>query len=350
MEARNDDVVINSDVPIRSQYTHRWEWTKRGPADILVTNYSMLERLLLTPKHANIFDIRTWRFIVLDEAHSYTGSNGTEIAWLIRRLAHRVKPGEASTIQYIATSATLKTGKPEEVSDFIKYEFASKIFPAGADTFDVELEQYQSITRGFGKAYDGNLAELCADPVYDKTVRFLRERKHNGMAMKCAIIIQKLLETGNHWSTQQAYCIMNMMPNLSPGDVVFKATPNIVNLIRFALSFYGEGDDDWATCLHNALDPRKRRIANGGRQWTENGNRLDILRQWKKIRRHEINGITYEQFSYLYSRCLEAMNDLPEEDFSYSLENLEVELADDFVTKLNNFVEETRCAYFLKQQ
>lgn len=351
VEARNDDVVINSDVPIRSQYTHRWEWTKRGPADILVTNYSMLERLLLTPKHANIFDIRTWRFIVLDEAHSYTGSNGTEIAWLIRRLAHRVKPGEASTIQYIATSATLKTGKPEEVSDFIKYEFASKIFPAGADTFDVELEQYQSITRGFGKAYDGNLAELCADPVYDKTVRFLRERKHNGMAMKCAIIIQKLLETGNHWSTQQAYCIMNMMPNLSPGDVVFKATPNIVNLIRFALSFYGEGDDDWATCLHNALDPRKRRIANGGRQWTENGNRLDILRQWKKIRRHEINGITYEQFSYLYSRCLEAMNDLPEEDFSYSLENLEVELADDFVTKLNNFVEETiSCNNQLNQQ
>lgn len=349
-EARNDDVVINSDVPIRSQYTHRWEWTKRGPADILVTNYSMLERLLLTPKHANIFDTRTWRFIVLDEAHSYTGSNGTEIAWLIRRLAHRVKPGEASTIQYIATSATLKTGTPEEVSHFIKNEFASKIFPACADTFDVELEQYQSITRGFGKAYDGNLAELCADPVYDKTVRFLRERKHNGMAMKCAGIIQKLLAPDNHWSAQQAYCVMNMMPNLLPNRVVFNATDNIVNLICFALSFYGESEDQWADYLHNALDPRERENANG-RRTSENGNRLDILRQWKKIRRHEINGITYEQFSYLYSRCLEAMNDLPEEDFSYSLENLEVELADDFVTKLNNFLKETiSCNNQLNQQ
>lgn len=338
-KARNDDVVINSDVPIHSQYTHRWEWTKRGPADILVTNYSMLERLLLTPKHTNIFDRRTWRFIVLDEAHSYTGSNGTEIAWLIRRLAHRVKRGEASTIQYIATSATLKTGKPEDVSDFIKNEFASKIFPAGADTFDVELEQYQSITRGFGKAYIGNLAELCADPVYDKTVRFLRERKHNGMAMKCAIIIQKLLAHDNHWSAQQAYCVMNMMPNLLPNCVVFKATDNIVKLISFALQFYGESEDNWADYLHNALDPRERETAYG-RRTSENGNRLDILSQWQRIRRHEKNGITYEQFSYLYSRCLEAMNDLPEEDFSYSLENLEVELADDFVAKLNEFAEE----------
>lgn len=340
-EARNDDVVINSDVPIRSQYTHRWEWTKPGPADILVTNYSMLERLLLTPKHANIFDTRTWRFIVLDEAHSYTGSNGTEIAWLIRRLAHRVKPGKASTIQYIATSATLKTGKPEVVSDFIKNDFASKIFPAGADTFDVELEQYQSITRGFGKAYIGNLAELCADPVYDKTVRFLRERKHNGMAMKCAIIIQKLLARDNHWSAQQAYCVMNMMPNLLPNCVVFKATDNIVKLISFALQFYGESEDNWADYLHNALDPRERRSTNGGRQWSENGNRLDILCQWKSIRRQEKDSITYEQFSYLYSRCLEAMNDLPEEYFSYSLENLEVELANDFVTELQKFAKKT---------
>ena len=339
-EARNDDVAVNADIPIHSQYTHRWEWTKRGPADILVTNYSMLERLLLTPKHTNIFDTRTWRFIVLDEAHSYTGSNGTEIAWLIRRLAHRVKPGKASTIQYIATSATLKTGKADEVSKYIKEEFASKIFPAEAGTFDVELETYQSITRGFGQAYNGNLAELCADPIYDETTAFLQEWKHNVNAMKCANIIQKLLAQCNTtWNAQEAYYIMNMVPTLSPDDAVFKATDNIVNLISFALSFYGESADDWDDWLHNALDPRERKQANGRRQWTANGNRLDILKKWKEIKKKKETTITNEQFGYLYSRSLKAMNDLPEDGFSYSLENLEVELADAFVAKLKEFAE-----------
>ncbi len=354
VEPRNGDVAVNSDIPIHSQYTHRWEWNKRGPADILVTNYSMLERLLLMPKHTNIFDTNTWRFIVLDEAHSYTGSNGTEIAWLIRRLAHRVKPGAASTIQYIATSATLKTGKPEDVSVFIKDEFASKIFPADAGTFDVELEKYQSVTRGFGHAYNGNLAELCSDSIYDETVRFLQERKHNGNAMKCAAIIQALLANNNHlWSTQQAYYVMNMMPGLSPESNVFIRTDNIVNLIRFALRFYGESQDDWADWLHNALDPRERerKNANGGKQWADKGNRLDILKNWKDIKNDKQNYITYEQFSYLYSRCLEAMNDLPEEDFPYSLENMEVELADGFVDILIKFVEETiACNKRLMQQ
>ena len=354
VETRNDDVAVNSDIPIHSQYTHRWEWNKRGPADILVTNYAMLERLLLMPKHTNIFDTRTWRFIVLDEAHSYTGSNGTEIAWLIRRLTHRVKPGEASSIQYIATSATLKTGTTEDVTAFIKEEFASKIFPADASTFDVELEKYQSMTRGFGHAYNGNLAELCADPTYDETVRFLQERKHNGIAMKCTRIIQALLANGNHlWSAQQAFYVMNMMPGLSPKKSVFKRTDNIVNLICFALKFYGEGQDDWAVWLHNALDPRerKRQNANARNRWNNNGNRLDILTEWKRIKRNQQNCITYEQFSYLYSRCLKAMNDLPEEDFPYSLENMEVELADDFVAELQKYVDVTiACNNRLKTQ
>ena len=327
--------TINSDIPIHSQYVHRWEWTARGPADILVTNYSMLERLLLLPERTAIFDTGTWRFIVLDEAHSYTGSNGTEIAWLIRRLAHRVKPDDIDSIQYIATSATLKTGTSEEVSAFIKNEFASKIFPASADTFDVELEKYQSVTRGFGHAYNGDLTALCREEIYRETVTFLQEWKHNGTALQCAAAIEQLFrQRGNDWSAQEAYYVMSTMPDLKPDKAVFNVTQNIVDLIRFALRFYGESEDDWADWLHDALDPRKRDTQE---QWASNGNRLDILREWKRIKRDGNGQITYEQFDYLYSRCLEAMNDLSESSLRYSLGDLKVSLSTGFANDLRDY-------------
>src|SRR4030042_3010245 len=50
------------------------------PPHILLTNYSMLEYLLLRPKDSKLFDngrAQWWTFLVLDEAHQYRGSRGT---------------------------------------------------------------------------------------------------------------------------------------------------------------------------------------------------------------------------------------------------------------------------------
>ena len=64
--------------------------------DLLITNYSMLEYMLLRPIERQIFtDTRDFFeahpderfFLILDEAHLYRGANGTEIAYLIRRPA-----------------------------------------------------------------------------------------------------------------------------------------------------------------------------------------------------------------------------------------------------------------------
>jgi ATP-dependent helicase YprA (DUF1998 family) len=58
------------------------------PPHILLTNYAMLEYLLLRPQDCEFFDGETgrhWRFIVLDEAHIYSGAEGIEIAMLLRR-------------------------------------------------------------------------------------------------------------------------------------------------------------------------------------------------------------------------------------------------------------------------
>ena len=85
-----------------------------NPPDVLITNYSMLEYMLMRPLERPVFDrTREWlndnpseRFLlVLDEAHLYRGAGGTEVALLIRRLQARLGIS-ADRLQVICTSAS----------------------------------------------------------------------------------------------------------------------------------------------------------------------------------------------------------------------------------------------------
>jgi len=83
------------------------EEMRATPPHLLLTNYAMLEYLLLRPKDMELFETGddTWKFLVVDEAHVYDGATGAEVAFLIRRL--RVRVGSSDQLQYIATSATV---------------------------------------------------------------------------------------------------------------------------------------------------------------------------------------------------------------------------------------------------
>ncbi len=99
-----------------------------APPHILLTNYAMLEYLLLRPRDCEFFDDAPgshWRFIALDEAHIYDGATGIEIAMLLRRLKDRVVRSEPGRIRCIATSATLGRG-PEDFPAVAR--FASELF------------------------------------------------------------------------------------------------------------------------------------------------------------------------------------------------------------------------------
>ena len=85
-----------------------------APPDVLVTNYSMLEYMLMRPLERPIFDrTRDWLeanpneafLLVIDEAHLYRGAAGAEVALLIRRLRMRlgIPPDR---LQVICTSAS----------------------------------------------------------------------------------------------------------------------------------------------------------------------------------------------------------------------------------------------------
>lgn len=92
------------------------EEMRATPPHLLLTNYAMLEYLLLRPDDCEFFDGRyadEWRFLVLDEAHTYNGAVGIEMAMLLRRLKDRVSPSEDHRLQCIATSATLGGGRQD---------------------------------------------------------------------------------------------------------------------------------------------------------------------------------------------------------------------------------------------
>jgi len=99
-----------------------------SPPHILITNFAMLEYLLLRPRDSSLFDGgsgRQWRFIVLDEVHVYDGTKGTEIAYLLRRLRDRVARSQRGRLTCVGTSATLGEGD----SDLPRLvEFAAELF------------------------------------------------------------------------------------------------------------------------------------------------------------------------------------------------------------------------------
>ena len=86
------------------------------PPDLLVTNYSMLEYMLMRPLERSVFDkTQTWLranpserlILVVDEAHLYRGAAGAEVAMLIRRLRARLDV-PADRLQVICTSASFE--------------------------------------------------------------------------------------------------------------------------------------------------------------------------------------------------------------------------------------------------
>jgi DEAD/DEAH box helicase domain-containing protein len=91
-----------------------------APPDILITNYSMLNIMLMRAIEGTIFDqTRTWLqgspdrvfHLVVDELHTYRGTPGTEVAYLLRALLDRLGlPPDSNQLRIIASSASLESG------------------------------------------------------------------------------------------------------------------------------------------------------------------------------------------------------------------------------------------------
>lgn len=95
---------------------------RASPPHILITNYAMLEHILLLPTNRPLLHGADLKWIVLDEIHTYAGAQAIEVAFLLRRLkAHLGLPdGE---LRCVGTSASLDQDRKGDLADF-----ASRLF------------------------------------------------------------------------------------------------------------------------------------------------------------------------------------------------------------------------------
>ena len=119
------------------------------PPDILLTNYKMLDYLLVRPS-----DQRLWRrnepgalrYLVVDELHTFDGAQGTDLACLIRRL--RVRLGAGEDLICVGTSATLgEAGQEGKLLDYV-----SAVFKTDFDPDAIVGESRQGIDEFLGES------------------------------------------------------------------------------------------------------------------------------------------------------------------------------------------------------
>ncbi len=149
---------------------------------ILVTNYRQLEVLTTRMPDVLFFADAPLKYVVFDEAHTYTGASGAEVACLIRRL--RTLAGKADNeIICIGTSATLSDPtKEEQDNEETTRRFASRFF--GVDPQNVKLVGESYVQRdwpkprykpnpplGDGMARLNRVLHAVAEPVNVETIR-----------------------------------------------------------------------------------------------------------------------------------------------------------------------------------
>lgn len=124
-------VVMNKDSVITSK-----EHLRNNPPDILLTNYRMLDYLLMRPEDQSLWRHNqpgTLKYLVVDELHTFDGAQGSDLACLIRRLKFHLSVDNQG-FACVGTSATVG----DDLAPLLEY--ASTIFDAPFDESAVVRE------------------------------------------------------------------------------------------------------------------------------------------------------------------------------------------------------------------
>lgn len=102
------------------------------PPAILVTNPTMLEYMLVRAQDASILEKSKGKlkWIVLDEAHNYVGSQAAELALLLRRVVYAFG-SNPEDIRFVATSATI--GSDDDSAKRQLQDFLARLAGVGAN-------------------------------------------------------------------------------------------------------------------------------------------------------------------------------------------------------------------------
>lgn len=148
---------------------------QKDPPHILLTNYVMLELMLLRPEERLFVDRTTagLEFLVFDELHTYRGRQGADVAMLIRRL--RERSGNPDLL-CIGTSATMVAKEGIEAHERRKVvaEFAGKLFGIDINPSNIVEEKISPTTNALDMPSVDELRSALNAPIPSNTDEMLK--------------------------------------------------------------------------------------------------------------------------------------------------------------------------------
>lgn len=153
---------------------------------ILLTNYRQLEVLTTRSPDVQMFAQAPLKYLVFDEAHTYSGAAGAEVACLVRRV--RALAGKTpDEVACIGTSATLSDpSKKDQDNGDTARRFASRFFGVDPDGVKLVGESYVSrewprqryrpvAPGGDGMARIGRVLDAVTEPVDVEVIKSIVE-------------------------------------------------------------------------------------------------------------------------------------------------------------------------------
>lgn len=149
VERLDDDLTSFLTDPRQGEMVTRWDMISTPP-DVLITNYSMLNVMLVRQAEQPIFETtRAWLAgdesrtltLVVDELHLYRGTQGSEVSMILRNLVDRLglEP-DSPQLRIIGTSASLDQDRLEYLERFFGTARSSfKIIAGSAQQVDAVL-------------------------------------------------------------------------------------------------------------------------------------------------------------------------------------------------------------------
>lgn len=205
-----DDLTSQMSDPRANEMVTRWDMVA-APPDILVTNYSMLNVMLMRETEQPIFHAtRDWLAsdpshevtLVVDELHLYRGTQGAEVAMIVRNLCDRLGLGpDSPQLNIVATSASLDSDRAAYLERFFGIDKTTFVaVPGRALEVDAHLplsadDVMHRLDSGHLAGLDTALAAACHDgedasrlratPISLAGERLFGEPGHTDLLEKC---------------------------------------------------------------------------------------------------------------------------------------------------------------------
>lgn len=175
----SEDAMDQFSNPRGNEMLTRWDMVAHAP-DILVTNYSMLNAMLMRDQENQIFE-QTQKWLedskenvltfIVDELHLYRGTQGSEVAMVVRNFLQRIGLSpQSKQVRFLATSASMTDVEKGK-------KFAADFFGAKPESFLVtagepkEVPEFRSleVSKVFSGEYKDSelswaLANACRTP------------------------------------------------------------------------------------------------------------------------------------------------------------------------------------------